>query len=91
MLDHRSRRVQRELAAPYEMHRSIMHAFADCLREGEDRVLWRVDHHPETGPVLTVQSKSKPDWSWTSDNGNPQYLASENGDPRLKPGACGIA
>jgi CRISPR system Cascade subunit CasE len=75
ILNQRSRRVQRELAEGYEMHRSIMRAFPDGLTEGEERVLWRVDGHPELGLVLLVQSETKPDWSWTSGAGAQSYLA----------------
>jgi CRISPR system Cascade subunit CasE len=68
VLDPRSRRVQRESADPYQMHRSIMRAFPDDLPVDE-RVLFRCDADRRTG-VLTVlvQSLYEPDWSWL-DNG----------------------
>jgi CRISPR system Cascade subunit CasE len=84
ILDPRSRRIQRELEEPYEMHRSIMRAFADCLQAGADRILWSVDQRSATGPVLIVQSRSKPDWTWTADNGGGRYLESERGEPAVE-------
>lgn len=66
LLNPRSRQVQRELADPYEMHRTVMKAFSDQLAEAE-RVLFRVDMHPRTGiSTLLVQSHEKPDWSFLS-------------------------
>ena len=52
-----------------------MRAFGDGLREGRDRVLWRLDSHPEQGLILLVQSRSKPDWSLISEDGAQKYLA----------------
>lgn len=74
ILNPRSRRVQRELAQPYEMHRSIMHAFRSDLQAGEERVLWRVDEHPRLGLMLLVQSRELPDWSWLAEDGARGYL-----------------
>jgi CRISPR system Cascade subunit CasE len=62
ILNPRSRQVHNELADPYEMHRTVMKAFAGNLH-AEERVLFRVDV-PRTGiPALLVQSKYEPDWS----------------------------
>lgn len=74
VLNPRNRRVQRELARPYEMHRSIMRAFPDGLRSGEERVLWRVDEHPRLGVTLLVQSWGVPDWSWLAEESARGYL-----------------
>ncbi len=74
ILNPRSRRVQRELAHPYEMHRSIMHAFRLDLQAGEERVLWRVDEHPRLGLMLLVQSRELPDWAWLAEEGARGYL-----------------
>jgi len=64
ILNPRSRRVRRELAAPYEMHRTIMRAFPDKRNGGPGRVLFRVDSpRDSTKPILLVQSEKKPDWS----------------------------
>lgn len=62
ILNPRSKQVRNELADPYEMHRTVMKAFAGNLQDDE-RVLFRVDV-PRTGiPTLLVQSKYEPDWA----------------------------
>lgn len=63
LLDACSRQVQREIANPYELHRTIMAAFPIELPKGE-RVLHRVDVNPRTGQVLLlVQSHTAPNWA----------------------------
>ena len=63
ILNPRSRRTQQELAAPYEMHRTIMSAFPEDLADGE-RVLFRVDVDRHTGvPTVLVQSQRPANWS----------------------------
>jgi CRISPR system Cascade subunit CasE len=61
-LDPLSRRVQTELARPYEMHRTLCHAFPGLV--GDEwtaaRVLFRVDDG--TRLQLIVQSKREPNW-----------------------------
>jgi CRISPR-associated protein Cas6/Cse3/CasE subtype I-E len=63
ILDPMSRQVQNELASPYEMHRTLSHAFPG-LGEAEfraARVLFRADD--DNGALhLIVQSKTVPDW-----------------------------
>lgn len=62
LLNPRSRQVQRELANPYELHRTLMAAFPETLPKKE-RVLHRLDPQARTGQlVLLVQSQSTPDW-----------------------------
>lgn len=86
ILNPRTRRVQRELAQPYEMHRSIMHAFRPHLQADEERVLWRVDEHPRLGLVLLVQSRELPDWSWLAEEGARGYLLpADEPNPAVKP------
>jgi CRISPR system Cascade subunit CasE len=66
ILNPRSRQVQRELADPYEMHRTIMHAFANHPRTA-DRTLFRLEIHPKIGiPTLLVQSRLEPGWDFLS-------------------------
>lgn len=75
-LDPLSRRVQTELARPYEMHRTLCHAFPDLA--GDEwtaaRVLFRVDD--DGGRLqLLVQSKCEPDWRAFSNHlGGARYL-----------------
>lgn len=69
-LNPRSAQVRSELARPYEMHRTLSHAFeqgsfntrrADAESSG---VLFRVDDQPHNNTlVVLVQSRITPDWS----------------------------
>ena len=75
ILNPRNRRVQKEVADPYQMHRSMMRAFPDELASDEERVLFRLESHPRNGALtLLVQSWSLPDWSWLSEPGARGYL-----------------
>jgi CRISPR system Cascade subunit CasE len=75
ILNPRNRRVQREVANLYQMHRSIMRAFPDELQPEDERVLFRLEAHPRTGPLtLLVQSWNLPDWSWLAEPGARGYL-----------------
>ena len=75
ILNPRSRRVQKEVAQPYQMHRSLMKAFPDNLELGEERVLFRLEAHPRTGAlILLVQSLTLPDWSWLAEPDAHDYL-----------------
>jgi len=66
-LNPRSRRAQRELANPYELHRTLMRAFPAELPAGE-RVLHRVEVGAQDGPpTVLVQSLTPPDWSCLRD------------------------
>jgi CRISPR system Cascade subunit CasE len=75
-LDPLSRRAQTELARPYEMHRTLCHAFPSLA--GDEwtaaRVLFRVDD--DGGRLrLLVQSKHEPDWhAFTRHLGGSRYL-----------------
>ena len=101
ILNPRNRRVQREIADLYQLHRSLMRAFPDDLEEGAERVLFRLESHPRTGALtLLVQSLSQPDWAWLEAPNVRDYLlpehllppgVSENPDdkefdPQLAPG-----
>lgn len=82
MLDPMSRRVQTELAKPYEMHRTLCHAFPD-LSDDEwkaARVLFRADD--DGGRLsLLVQSQTAPDWDAFVEPLNGRYLL---GEPAVK-------
>jgi len=75
ILNPRSRRVQKEVADPYQMHRSIMRAFPDHLAPDAERMLYRLESHPRSGGLtLLVQSRNSPDWSWLAAPGAHGYL-----------------
>lgn len=85
ILNPRSRRVQRELAQPYEMHRSVMRGFPGELQPGAERVLWRVEEHPRLGLTLLAQSLAEPDWRPLVDAAGPGYLLPVPANPAVKP------
>jgi CRISPR system Cascade subunit CasE len=59
-----ARAVQRDLASPYELHRTLMRGFPDKICGGPGRVLFRVEPTREDDPpVVLVQSEKSPDWS----------------------------
>jgi CRISPR system Cascade subunit CasE len=81
ILNPRSRQVQRDLADPYELHRTLLRGFAqgkvDTPRhdEGAAGVLFRLDAHPQSGlPILLVQSQLQPDWSFLQAESMGAYL-----------------
>ena len=95
ILNPRNRRVQKEIANLYQLHRSLMNGFPDDLAEGNERVLFRLETHPRTGALtLLVQSLTLPDWSWLAEPGARGYLlpvdepnpAVKSFDLRLTPG-----
>jgi CRISPR system Cascade subunit CasE len=60
----RSRQVRRDLAQPYEMHRTLMRAFPGQSDGGPGRVLFRIDTDRDTGAsTALIQSEKRPDWS----------------------------
>jgi len=86
ILNPRSRRVQREVANPYQMHRSLMRAFPDDLKEGDERVLYRLEPGRNGALTLLVQSWTLPDWSYLA---APQFrnylLPVSKPNPAVKP------
>lgn len=71
ILNPRSRQVQRELANPYEMHRTLARAVPDSplhvarTQENAAGLLYRLDIQPQSGRLaLLVQSQSQPDWGF---------------------------
>ncbi len=90
ILNPRSRQVRSELADIYEMHRTVMKAFAGHLADAE-RVLFRLDVHPRTGvPTLLVQSQELPDWSFLLEAGKDYLLSADDlpldvENPAVKP------
>jgi len=75
------RAARRDLASPYEMHRTILRAFPDRADGGPGRVLFRVEPVADgSPPVVLVQSDKPPDWSLLGDADG--YLAAT---PACKP------
>lgn len=84
ILDLNCRQVRSELAQPYEMHRTLMHAFDGypiCYGERpreKFNVLFRADvDNQNSRAVVYVQSVVEPDWSYLDKCKN--YLLSEEG------------
>lgn len=90
ILNPRSRQVRSELADVYEMHRTVMKAFAGRVTNDE-RVLFRVDIHPRSEiPTLLVQSRLEPDWGFLLDAGKNYLLTGDDlpldvDNPAIKP------
>lgn len=87
ILDGRSRAARRDLADPYEMHRTLCRSLPEGGRD-EARLLWRLDVDRRIGvPTVIVQSRTQPDWEEVFESDpNRDYLASEpNPNPATKP------
>lgn len=60
----RSRQVLRDIASPYDLHRTIMRGFPSRDAGGPGRVLHRLEPARDgQPPVVLVQSDKAPDWS----------------------------
>ncbi len=84
ILDLNCRQVRSEIAQPYEMHRTLMHAFEGYAVNKEENVrekcgvLFRADVDDQNSrAVVYVQSLVEPDWSCLDKCRN--YLLSEEG------------
>lgn len=95
-LDARHAAARRDLANPYDMHRTLVRAFVRDEREVPPRVLWRLEGGSVWGQAtVLVQSLLPGDWSFLDALSG--YLASGQGDgiatkpfepaALLKPGA----
>lgn len=90
ILNPRSRQARSELADVYELHRTVMNAFAGRVTDDE-RVLFRVDVHPRSGiPTLLVQSQAEPDWGFLLEAGKNYLLTGDDlpldvDNPAVKP------
>ena len=92
ILNPRNRRVQKEVARPYQMHRTLMRAFPDNLGQGTERVLYRLEAGRDGGLHLLVQSRTQPDWSWLARPEARGYLLSGRGpNPAVKPFELNLA
>src|SRR5262249_44669039 len=72
-LNGRSRQVRRDLAQPYEMHRTLWRGFP---AHDPGRILFRVDSD-RTGmrPAVLVQSDNRPEWEALEELGSDYLLA----------------
>lgn len=63
-LDPRSAQVRRDLADPYDMHRTLVRAFVADDAKAPPRFLWRVEPAGNRSePAVLVQSAHAADWS----------------------------
>jgi CRISPR system Cascade subunit CasE len=86
LVNPRSRRVLRDLADPYEMHRTVLHGFPGQSDGGPGRVLWRLERQkPGHARTLLVRSEKKPDWESLLAELPPYYLAEETRDGLANP------
>ena len=66
VLDPGSRQARRDLASPYELHRTLARAFPDAdgdRHRARHGVLFRVEDPVPSGVPVLVQSTTAPDWS----------------------------
>ena len=64
ILNPRSRAVQRDLADPYQMHKTLSRGWPQESEYSRARVLFRVEDSERRAPSVLVQSKTAPDWSF---------------------------
>ncbi|MCA6215587.1 type I-E CRISPR-associated protein Cas6/Cse3/CasE [Ideonella sp. B7] len=75
-LDPRSAQARRDLADPYEMHRTLVRAFVADATQAPPRFLWRLEPtSPWRAPELLVQSSHAADWAVLA--ALPGYLQAE--------------
>lgn len=64
LLDPRSAQARRDLADPYDMHRTLARVFAEDNEHAPPRFLWRFESQAAwSDPVVLVQSVHAADWS----------------------------
>jgi len=64
-LDPRNAQARRDLADPYEMHRTLVRAFVEDSRHHPPRLLWRLEPGQLwTQPVVLLQSATAGDWGF---------------------------
>jgi CRISPR system Cascade subunit CasE len=84
ILNPRSREARRDLANPYELHRTLARAFAPDAETSPPRFLWRLESsNAWQQPVLLVQSACP--GNWASLAALPNYLHGEVQEKALEP------
>ena len=81
-LNLRNRRVQRELANRYELHRSLMHGFKPVTPPGE-RLLYRIENGRGATRIM-IQTQTEPDWSFLHKDPFQGYLLDLPANPQMK-------
>lgn len=82
-LDPHNAQARRDLADPYDMHRTLVRAFVRDERDTPPRILWRLEPAQAWGdPVVLVQSSEPGDWSFLANA--PGYLKDAGGEPATK-------
>jgi len=82
-LNLRSRRVQRELANRYELHRTLMHAFKPIQPEDE-RLLFRLEIEENCAEVI-IQTQWPPSWTFlVEEESFKRYLSDHLPNPQIK-------
>jgi len=79
----RSRDAQRDLADPYQMHRTLCRAFGSKAELEAARLLYRVDVLQNGATVVLVQTKTAPDWSTLPSNYCLEAPPTKEWQPRL--------
>jgi CRISPR system Cascade subunit CasE len=75
ILNPRNRRVQKDLANPHDLHRSLMCCFPDSLDLQRERVLFRIDASPRANAfTVLLQSTLEPGWDWLEEGRTRGYL-----------------
>lgn len=82
-LDPRSAQARRDLADPYDMHRTLVRAFVRDQTESPPRFLWRLEAgRAWDQPVVLVQSPRAGNWSFLA--ASPGYLKTDDVEPPAK-------
>jgi CRISPR system Cascade subunit CasE len=63
VLNIRDRQARRDLARPYDMHRTLMNSYSYPRGENRCDLLFRVEPSRHGPPAALVQTREEPDWS----------------------------
>jgi CRISPR system Cascade subunit CasE len=86
VLDPRSKAARRDLLKPYELHRTLSRAVSPGIKEGRERLLWRLEPvRAHERPVVLVQTLTRPDWD-VLEEGYADVFPPKQFQPQLRPG-----
>jgi CRISPR system Cascade subunit CasE len=74
-LDPRHPKARRDLADPYEMHRTLARAYAPEAETPPQHFLWRLERRADYGPSSVVLVQSAQPANWSVVEGLPGYVA----------------